>query len=77
LLISAGANVNATDNEDDTPLLLACKKGMLEMATMLKDAGAAINVANEGGDTPLLPRRRQPGVGQVARARRRQCCREK
>jgi ankyrin repeat protein len=54
LLISAGANVNATDNEDDTPLLLACKNGMLEMATMLKDAGAAINVANKGGDTPLL-----------------------
>ena len=54
LLISAGANLNATDNQDDTPLLLACKKGMLEMATMLKDAGAAINVANEEGDTPLL-----------------------
>jgi len=54
LLISAGANLNATDNQDDTPLLLACKKGMLEMATMLKDAGAAINVANKGGDTPLL-----------------------
>ncbi len=55
--------MNATDNEDDTPLLLACKKGMLEMATMLKDAGAAINVANKGGDTPLLAaRRRQPGV---------------
>ena len=46
--------MNATDNRDDTPLLLACKKGMLEMATMLKDAGAAINVANKGGDTPLL-----------------------
>ncbi len=54
LLISAGANLNATDNQDDTPLLLACKKGMLEMATMLKDAGAAINVANKRGDTPLL-----------------------
>ena len=54
LLISAGANLNATDNQDDTPLLLACKKGMLEMATMFKDAGAAINVANKGGDTPLL-----------------------
>jgi hypothetical protein len=38
----------------DTALLLACRAGLLVLATMLMDAGADVSVANEQGDTALL-----------------------
>jgi ankyrin repeat protein len=45
---------NKPDPHGNTALLLACKAGSLELATMLKDAGADINEANEQDDTALL-----------------------
>ena len=38
----------------DTALMLACRAGLLVLATMLMDAGADVSVANEQGDTALL-----------------------
>ena len=38
----------------DTALMLACRAGLLVLATMLMDAGAHVSVANEQGETPLL-----------------------
>ena len=54
MLKDAGADVSVTNEQGDTALLLACKVGSLELATMLKVAGANISVANEQGDTALL-----------------------
>ena len=45
---------NKPDPHGNTALLLACKAGSLELATMLKDAGADVSVANKRRDTPLL-----------------------
>ena len=45
---------NKPDPHGNTALLLACKAGSLELATMLKDAGADVSVANNQGETPLL-----------------------
>jgi hypothetical protein len=45
---------NKRDPHGDTALLLACKAGLLVMATMLMDAGANVSVANEKDDTALL-----------------------
>jgi hypothetical protein len=45
---------NKPDPHGDTALLLACKAGLLVLATMLMDAGANVSVANEQGDTALL-----------------------
>ena len=38
----------------DTALMLACRAGLLVLATMLMDAGAHVSVANEQDDTALL-----------------------
>ncbi len=38
----------------DTALMLACRAGLLMLATMLMDAGAHVSVANEQDDTALL-----------------------
>ena len=38
----------------DTALMLACRAGLLMLATMLMEAGAHVSVANEQGDTALL-----------------------
>jgi hypothetical protein len=38
----------------DTALMLACRAGLLVLATMLMDARAHVSVANEQGETPLL-----------------------
>jgi hypothetical protein len=38
----------------DTALMLACRAGLLVLATMLMEAGANISVANKQGDTALL-----------------------
>jgi ankyrin repeat protein len=63
-LIDAGANVNATNRYDETPLLCAVwyretKSNeeielSLEIAGMLVDAGADLNAFNCTKDTPLL-----------------------
>jgi len=46
----------------DTALMLACRAGLLVLATMLKDAGANVSVANDQGDTPLLDSEFWPGL---------------
>jgi hypothetical protein len=46
--------VNDEDAEGDSPLLLACSAGNLEIAEILVVAGAGVSEANYRGDTPLL-----------------------
>jgi hypothetical protein len=52
-LLDRGANVDACDNEDWTPLHLAAHNGGLEFARMLLEYGAAINAPDNEGQTPL------------------------
>eukprot|EP00295_Goniomonas_pacifica_P021133 CAMPEP_0175856408 /NCGR_PEP_ID=MMETSP0107_2-20121207/28489_1 /TAXON_ID=195067 ORGANISM="Goniomonas pacifica, Strain CCMP1869" /NCGR_SAMPLE_ID=MMETSP0107_2 /ASSEMBLY_ACC=CAM_ASM_000203 /LENGTH=47 /DNA_ID= /DNA_START= /DNA_END= /DNA_ORIENTATION= len=40
MLVEAGANVNATNEVEQTPLLKAAAKGQLEMVQVLLAAGA-------------------------------------
>jgi hypothetical protein len=47
-------DVNDEDSEGDSPLLLACRSGDLEIAEVLVVAGADVSAANYRGDTPLL-----------------------
>ena len=49
-LISAGANVNATDAEDNTSLHFA---NDFQVVKLLVEAGANVNAKNKNGDTPL------------------------
>jgi len=48
------ADINEANEQGDTALLLACRGGVLELATRLKDAWADVSVANKQGDTALL-----------------------
>jgi len=52
-LLDHGANVNARDNDDWTPLYLAASYGRLEFTRMLLEHGAAINAPANTGQTPL------------------------
>ena len=52
-LLDRGANVNARDHEDWTPLHLAAYNGRPRFARMLLEHGAAINSPDEDGKTPL------------------------
>jgi tricorn protease-like protein len=54
MLVDAGADVNFKDVEGNSPLLLTCGAGELEVAEMLIDAGADVCGGNNSGDTPLL-----------------------
>ena len=47
-------DLNKANSQGDTPLLLACQAGSVELATVLMDAGADVNKANRKGETPLL-----------------------
>lgn len=53
-LLSKGADVNATDDTGQTPLLNAAKKGHAAIVTTLLDAHANFNVANDSGETPIM-----------------------
>ncbi len=53
LLISNGADVNATDDEDYTPLHHVAEAGHSNFVKTLIDNGANVNAKNEFGDTPL------------------------
>jgi hypothetical protein len=53
-LLDAGADVNATDGNGDTPLILSAFLGHTDTVRLLLDRGAAINVRNNVGNTALI-----------------------
>ena len=53
VLIDEGANVNARDNNGDTPLLYAADSSPPEIVTLLIKAGADVNFRDREGLTPL------------------------
>ncbi len=53
VLIDEGANVNATDDNGDTPLLYAAGSSPPEIVTLLIKAGADVNFRDREGLTPL------------------------
>ncbi|KAI9455266.1 ankyrin repeat-containing domain protein [Lactarius psammicola] len=53
LLLERGADVNALDGDNKTPLHLASYFGKVEMVLVLLNAGANANAKNAQGQTPL------------------------
>lgn len=53
LLLDAGADVNKTDNEEQTPLFYAVRRGQEECLRILLEAGANPNHFDKYGRTPL------------------------
>jgi ankyrin repeat protein len=53
LLITRGADVNAADREQWTPLHFAARDGKSAVVQALLDAGASIDAPNNFGNTPL------------------------
>jgi len=55
ILVSAGADVNATSNDYfGPPLNFAAERGDAESIRVLLDAGAKVNGRSPGGETPLI-----------------------
>ncbi|MHC4704673.1 MAG: ankyrin repeat domain-containing protein, partial [Planctomycetota bacterium] len=52
-LLAKGANVNARDRWDRTPLHIATIEGRVDIVERLKQAGANVNVIDYKGRTPL------------------------
>jgi ankyrin repeat protein len=50
---SRGANIDAKDNDGDTPLHNACSRGHLAVVKALVNAGADILAANDRGKLPI------------------------
>ena len=54
-LIEAGANFNALDNKQNTPIMLAVKKGNeLAVRRLVKETGVNLNAKNADGDTVFM-----------------------
>ncbi|GAB5369326.1 hypothetical protein AAMO2058_001395300 [Amorphochlora amoebiformis] len=53
-LLESKADVNATDEEEETALHHAADQGFDSIVSMLLDAKATVNVQNREGDTPLI-----------------------
>lgn len=51
--LGRGANVNVVDSAGNTPLIVACQTGHLQVCEMLLRFGANLNRANLKGNTPL------------------------
>jgi ankyrin repeat protein len=53
LLVAAGANINETDDGNNTPLMYAAQQGHAAAAQKLTDLGAALGMKNIAGCTAL------------------------
>lgn len=53
-LLQRGANVNATEEKGDTPLMIAATSGRLRFAQTLLTKGANVNAEDNGGHTVLM-----------------------
>jgi ankyrin repeat protein len=53
LLLEQGVDVNALDNDHETPLHIASSLGSLEITRLLLDHGARAEAENVHGQTPL------------------------
>lgn len=53
LLLERGAQVDARDYNNDTPLSWAARKGNLEVMRLLLDYNACVNLRNAKGETPM------------------------
>ena len=53
-IIENGANVNAKNDDGDTPLLLAIRNGNDDISELLIEKGAHFNAKGRYGNTPLL-----------------------
>jgi len=51
--VAAGASLNATDDDGDTPLHLAALQGFVQIAQILIDARANLEATEDNGFTPL------------------------
>ena len=51
--LNAGADVNAVDEGDDTPLHNACMRGEWSIAELLLDAGADVSARNNKNTLPI------------------------
>lgn len=52
-LIDSGADVNARDDSDYTPLHFAATRDSAEVVRLLLDSGAEVDAVNNKGETPL------------------------
>ena len=53
-LIESGADVNASDRNGQTPLMLAAGSGAVDMAALLMSSGARVNATTGDGHTALI-----------------------
>ncbi len=54
ILLRNGANVNAKNNEWDTPLMKAADIGHYDTAKLLLNSGSDVNTSNKYGNTALM-----------------------
>ena len=66
ILIKAGADVNATDKNGQTPLKIAARYGNVAMANILIKADANVNAADKNGRTPIRMAARYGNVAMVS-----------
>ena len=73
-LVDAGADINARNNDGETPLHNAATTNTPEVIQALLDTGADINARNNDGDTPLdlAIKKRQPACSPGTSGQRRQ-----
>ena len=52
-LVEKGADINATNEIESTPLIITCYKEHMSVATYLIEHGANVNLQDKNGDTAL------------------------